>query len=264
MESIAASSADQNKRMGELVKRIALLSSGITAMSRETAGAADMAEGILGRARQGEESLSAISGRMSQIVSRSEDMYAIIDMIRGVSDQTNLLALNASIEAARAGEAGRGFAVVASEVSKLAEQTAESVKRIDVIIKGNEKEIQGGREQIDGVVSVMQEVVAGVSRIGSFIVEFKDLMSRKMETNSLVDRESKGVMETACTIDRALEEQQAAAEEIARSVTLINTHIQSSTEAAADIARKSEGIVRMTAKLQCKVEEGRSGGTRKV
>jgi|GEM_PF-649944 len=263
METIAARSADQNRRMEELVKRIALLSSGITSISAETAGAADMAEGILGRARQGEESLSAISGRMSHIVSRSEDMYAIIEMIKGISDQTNLLALNASIEAARAGEAGRGFAVVAAEVSKLAEQTAESVKRIDLIIKGNEKEIHGGREQIDGVVSVMQEVVAGVSRIEKFIVEFRDLMTRQLETNALVDRESKGVMETACTIDRALEEQNAAAEEIARSVSLINAHIQSSNEAAADMARKSSGIVLMAAKLQGKVEDGR-GGARKA
>jgi len=89
------------------------------------------------------------------------------------------------------------------------------------------------------------------------IDNFRDLMTRQMETNSLVDRESKGVMETACTIDRALEEQQAAAEQIARSVSLINAQIQSSNEAAADMARKSSGIVLMAAKLQNKVEGGK-------
>jgi len=42
--------------------------------------------------------------------------------------------LNASIEAARAGEAGRGFAVVADEISKLADQSMDSIGSIRNIL----------------------------------------------------------------------------------------------------------------------------------
>ena len=113
----------------------------------------------------------------------AQKINAVTSMIHEIASQTNLLALNATIEAARAGDAGKGFAVVASEVKSLANQTAKATEEISA--------------HIAAIQNVTRDTIAAIQSIGSTIGQINEI---------------------ATTIAAAIEEQDAATQEIARNV----------------------------------------------
>lgn len=102
---------------------------------------------------------------------KSQQIGEITETITSIADQTNLLALNAAIEAARAGEAGRGFAVVAEEVRKLAEHSAEAVRKIGGLIRAIQTETSRAVSAIEGSAREVSEGGTNVSRIFKILAD---------------------------------------------------------------------------------------------
>ncbi len=122
-------------------------------------------------------------------------------LIRSIAHQTNLLALNATIEAARAGESGKGFAVVAAEVKQLSSETSKATEEIAKQISDIQSATSMAIESIRGIVSKVTDIEALTGAIAA-----------------------------------AVEEQEAAANEIARNVSLSAEGSQTASTAVGNVA----------------------------
>ncbi len=169
LESTANGTSEAEIAVNELVQAVQEVAHSAVAAADSTHQAAK--ESNTGKVTMTEamgamSSLGDHMGRASEAVARlgkeSQNIGAVLDVIRGIAEQTNLLALNAAIEAARAGEQGRGFAVVADEVRTLASRTQRSTQEIQQMIE----RLQG---EAHGVVEVMSEGTSQASVVEELI-----------------------------------------------------------------------------------------------
>ncbi len=89
----------------------------------------------------------------------ADEISSIVDVVRSIAGTTTMLALNAYIEAEHAGgERGAAFAVVAEEVRELANETVESVSRIDGKIQALQHNASSAVRLVDGVVGEVDQL----------------------------------------------------------------------------------------------------------
>lgn len=148
------------------------------------------------------------------------------NLITSIAEETNLLSLNASIEAARAGEQGRGFAVVAGQIQKLAEQSDDSAKQIEVIINSLISDSEKAVETMDDIQKIMVVQNDKVNQTDSRFTEVKQgidesivgIRAIEKQTNRLNDTRVK-IIDGVQNLSAIAEENAAATQETAASVT---------------------------------------------
>lgn len=164
------------------------------------------------------ETLSESERVVQELVSDSQTIGSVLDVIRGIAEQTNLLALNAAIEAARAGEQGRGFAVVADEVRTLASRTQDSTREIEVIIGA----LQGRtRNIVEYVTACRQQGEDGSVQAAT-----------TGEKLAQINQDVSTIIAMSAAIATAIDEQTSVASEVNRHVVSIRDVAEDASVAA--------------------------------
>ncbi len=164
------------------------------------------------------EDITAASGRIEGLVSRSKEVDKVASVIREIADQTNLLALNAAIEAARAGEQGRGFAVVADEVRKLAERTSQATTQITHTILAIQEDTNA---VVKSMQAVAPRVTQGVSNATQAVNALREISAGAADTLSKISE-----------VAVATSEQSHAGTLVAQNVEKIASMVEESASSA--------------------------------
>ena len=134
-EKLSEASESQASGIEEIASSTEELMSSIEEIAKNTTLVYGEIEKVSIDSEKGTTSLNSSSSEMHDLVLFSQKMIESIDAINEIAENTNLLALNAAIEAARAGDAGKGFAVVATEIRKLAEKSTRAASEVGDLLR---------------------------------------------------------------------------------------------------------------------------------
>ncbi len=232
LEALAESSKQLDASMDDVASRAQVISANSSSASTLTQNGKDVIGKTADFVDDSFVAMEAINVKMHSVLQQAKQIGDIVNIIKSIAKQTNLLALNAAIESARAGEQGKGFAVVANEVNKLADNTKDSVTKI-------EHNILQLQEAVETSVTDMQNTCAK-------LYAGKDLSQKSLDLIGEISIAMDNIDNEITQIAANNEEQNAATEEISTTTDDLSKNV---AELLTGTLRTGEEIIDLSKQL---------------
>jgi methyl-accepting chemotaxis protein len=245
------------KQMSDSLKRVVANAQSVAAGTEQAAKRADTGksavEDTVAKINQLSDTVSEATKVIQTLGERSQQIGEITETITSIADQTNLLALNAAIEAARAGEAGRGFAVVAEEVRKLAEGSAEAVRKIGGLIKSIQSETELAVTSIRTSFEGAQEGKALVQKVAGILIEISKTIQETAGMASAISETTGEQLKSTERVTSAINEIASASKETASTSEQITSSTEEQTASMQQMSSSAQELARLAAELSALV-----------
>ncbi len=195
------------------------------------------------------EVTSVIIRDIDELQQQSKDIGSVVETINGIAATTNLLSLNASIEAARAGDAGRGFAVVAEQIRGLAEQSVDSVKRIEKIIKAIQQKTQitvssakNAEQLLGSQTEALNNTVTVFKDVDNHMIELLEKINHITSNMQTISVAKDDVLDAIKNIAAVTEETLASSEVVSNNISTQITAVETLNLQAEDMKERAKDL----------------------
>ena len=194
--------------------------------------------------------VASVSSAVSALAEKSKEIGDILLVINGIAEQTNMLSLNAAIEAARAGEQGKGFAVVANEVRKLAEQSGNSVQKIEELIREVQSDIVKVVQEMAKVENIADEQQKAMSATVKSFAGIFEAVSEMSANIRAVNAESVNITKNARQAETTIGQIAKISEQVAAATEEVSASTDEQANAVRSILESAETLSELAKKLK--------------
>ncbi len=241
-EEMSANLSGVNNTLGKVSRSVVTVASAVEEMTASIEDVRHRCDAASQESSQVYQLADNSLGVVEKLLSSSQEINKMTEIISRIAEQTKILALNAAIEASGAGAAGKGFAVVANEVKNLARQTGDAT----LLIATQVEKIQDHTRQ---VANAMQQVVNRVSFLVTSNHEIAKAVGEQATATTEIAHSMGSVAQAAEDVTRNAQELSTAAGEVARSAeesaheSTVLAHVaRDAAQAAEDLTRNSREV----------------------